>query len=110
MMRVAAVLAQLAHAAGTAAPPLHPPLPTGPRAPHVTPMPPKPYWSWDTIPTSMHGADKSRLYNDSEVARLAKYQMVVRPRPQVSEFPSAQPTRAGRPPRRRGRGTASMRQ
>ena len=84
-MRVAAVLlAQLAGAAaGTAAPPLHPPLPTGPRAPHVTPMPPKPYWSWDTIPTSMHGADESRLYNDSEVARLAKYQMVVRSCPQV---------------------------
>ena len=99
MMRAVAVLAQLAqlaHAAGTAAPPLHPPLPTGPRAPHVTPMPPKPYWSWDTIPTSMHGADESRLYNDSEVARLAKYQMVVRPRPHWgSEFraPShAQPT------------------
>ena len=54
----------------------HPPLPTGPRAPPVVPLPPKPYWSWDRIPTSFHGADKERLYNDSEIARLAKYQMV----------------------------------
>ena len=58
------------------APPLHPPLPTGSRAPLVTALPPKPYWSWEVIPTSMHGADKERLYNGSEVARLAKYQMV----------------------------------
>ena len=51
------------------------PLPTGARAPTVIPAKPTPFWSWDRIPTSMHGADKNREYNDSEVARLAKYQM-----------------------------------
>jgi len=52
-----------------------PALPTGKTAPTVIAMKPKPYWSWDRIPTSMHGADKDRKYNATEVARLAKYQM-----------------------------------
>jgi len=53
----------------------HGPLPTGKIAPTIIPAHPKPFWSWDYLPTSMHGADKNRLYNTSEVARIAKYQM-----------------------------------
>merc|ERR1712046_471204 len=51
-------------------------LPTGPLAPHVTPKPPNPNWNWNRIPTSFHGAVKGRTFNDTEVARLARYQMV----------------------------------
>ena len=53
----------------------HPPLPTGDLAPTVIAEHPKPFWSWERIPTSMHGADKNRVYNQSEVTRIAKYQM-----------------------------------
>lgn len=54
-----------------------PPLPPDtPLAPTVIPKAPSPYWSWDRIPTSYHGAVKDRVFNDDEVARLAKYQMV----------------------------------
>lgn len=45
-------------------------------APVVVPQHPAPDWSWDTLPTSMHGADKMRAYNESEIERLAKYSMV----------------------------------
>ena len=45
-------------------------------APVVVPQHPAPDWSWDTLPTSMHGADKKRAYNESEIERLAKYNMV----------------------------------
>ena len=38
----------------------HGPLPSGKLAPTVIPAHPQPYWSWDVIPTSMHGADKNR--------------------------------------------------
>ncbi len=50
-------------------------LPTGRVAPVVIPKAPKPYWSWDHIPTSFHGAVKDRTFTNAEVARLAKYQM-----------------------------------
>ena len=50
-------------------------LPDGPTAPVVVPQLPKPFWSWAKIPTSYHGANKERAFNDSEVERLAKYQM-----------------------------------
>ena len=55
--------------------PLSAGLPTGPRAPTVTPQRPKPFWSWDRIPTSFQGSQKEREFNDAEVQRLAKYQM-----------------------------------
>ena len=53
-----------------------PPLPVGPRAPIVVPQKPAPYWSWDRIPTSFHGADKERAFNETEVKRLALYQVL----------------------------------
>jgi len=53
-----------------------PPLPVGPRAPVVIPRKPDLYWSWDRIPTSFQGAKKERAFNDAEVRRLAKYQML----------------------------------
>ena len=59
----------------TAAPPLSP-LPVGPRAPVVIPQKPVLYWSWDRIPTSFQGAQKDRAFNDAEVQRLAKYQIL----------------------------------
>ena len=51
-------------------------LPVGPRAPAVIPQKPELYWSWDRIPTSFQGAKKERAFNDAEVQRLAKYQML----------------------------------
>ena len=50
-------------------------LPEGPTAPIVIPAAPRPYWSWDRIPTSFHGAVKDRTFTDQEVTRLAQYQM-----------------------------------
>jgi hypothetical protein len=41
----------------------------------VIPQAPAAFWSWDRIPTSFHGAVKDREFHDTEVARLAKYQM-----------------------------------
>ena len=56
---------------------LRPPLPVGPRAPPVEPAAPSlAKWSWDRIPTSFHGAPRTRFFNASEMARLAKYQVV----------------------------------
>jgi hypothetical protein len=37
---------------------------------------PTPYWSWERIPTSYHGAVRDRTFTDAEVARLAQFQMV----------------------------------
>ena len=51
-------------------------LPTGRFAPVVEPAAPHPNWSWDRIPTSYHGAPRTRYFNQSEIERLAKYQMV----------------------------------
>ena len=45
-------------------------------APVVIPAVPHAYWSWDRIPTSYHGAPRTRPFNESEIKRLAKYQMV----------------------------------
>ena len=58
------------------APHAAPPLPVGPRAPAVIPQKPALFWSWDRIPTSFQGAQKDRAFNDAEVQRLAKYQML----------------------------------
>ena len=52
-------------------------LPTGPLAPVVIPQTPKPYWSWDTIPTAFHGANKSGEFTDEQIALLARNQMVI---------------------------------
>ena len=71
-----------------------PELPTGPRAPTVVPVHPQPYWSWDRIPTSMHGADRNRAYNQSEVERLAKYQMYT-PEKWYTPCGAQGPTQAG---------------
>ena len=53
-------------------------LPVGPRAPPVSPIaaPSLEKWTWDRIPTSFHGAPRTRFFNDSELERLAKYQIV----------------------------------
>lgn len=51
-------------------------LPVGPIAPNVVPQKPKPYWSWDHIPTSYHGAVKDREFTDDEVKFLGSFQMV----------------------------------
>jgi len=41
------------------------------------PAKPTPYFSWDTVPTAFHGANKARLYTENEVQELAKrYQMI----------------------------------
>jgi hypothetical protein len=45
-------------------------------APALIPEAPKPYFSWDVIPTAFHGANKSGIYTDEAVAQLAKHQMV----------------------------------
>lgn len=50
-------------------------LPVGPFAPRIVPVAPKPNWNWDRIPTSFHGAVKDREFNETEVSRLARYQM-----------------------------------
>ena len=46
-------------------------------APVVIPAQPKPFFSWDRIPTAFHGADKSGPYSDDAVAQLAKYYQMV---------------------------------
>ena len=51
-------------------------LPNGSFAPVVIPAVPHVHWSWDRIPTSYHGAPRTRYFNQSEIKRLAKYQMV----------------------------------
>ena len=51
-------------------------LPVGPRAPVVHPQKPDLYWSWNRIPTAFQGSKKERAFNDAEVQRLAKYQML----------------------------------
>ena len=51
-------------------------LPSGPKAPVVVPARPRPYFSWDRIPSSFHGANKRRKFSDKEVERLAKFQML----------------------------------
>jgi hypothetical protein len=51
-------------------------LPSGPFAPTVIPKAPQPFWSWDRIPRSFHGAVKDREFTDEEVALLATFQMV----------------------------------
>ena len=51
-------------------------LPDGPIAPPLIAEGPSIYWSWDRIPTSFHGGLKTREYNETEIQRLAKYQMV----------------------------------
>ena len=71
-----------------------PALPTGKMAPTVIAQRPKPYWSWEVIPTSMHGADRDRKYNASEVARLAKYQMYTAEK-WYTKCGSAGPTQSG---------------
>jgi hypothetical protein len=53
-----------------------PDLPVGPHAPVVIPQKPVLHWSWDRIPTSFQGSKKEREFNDAEVQRLAKYQML----------------------------------
>jgi hypothetical protein len=45
-------------------------------APAIIPAAPKPYFSWDTIPTAFHGANRSGLYTDEAVRQLSKHQMV----------------------------------
>ena len=40
-------------------------------APVVIPAVPKPFFSWDTIPTAFHGANTSGVYTDEAVAELA---------------------------------------
>lgn len=45
-------------------------------APVVIPAVPKPFFSWDTIPTAFHGANTSGVYTDEAVAELAKHCMV----------------------------------
>jgi hypothetical protein len=40
-------------------------------APVVIPKVPKPYWSWDTIPTAFHGANRSGAFTDDAVRLLA---------------------------------------
>ena len=42
----------------------------------LVPAFPSPYFSWDTIPLAFHGANRARMYNDAEVAQLARYSMV----------------------------------
>ena len=44
-------------------------------APVVIPQVPKPYWSWDFIPTAFHGANRSGVFTDEAVALLAQYQV-----------------------------------
>lgn len=45
-------------------------------APSLTPQAPKPFFSWDVIPTAFHGGNKSGVYTDEAVALLSKHQMV----------------------------------
>jgi hypothetical protein len=41
-------------------------------APVLIPVVPKPYFSWDVIPTAFHGANRSGVYNVEAVRALAK--------------------------------------
>ena len=51
-------------------------LPVGPMAPRHVARAPRPFFSWDTIPTSFHGARKDAAYTHDEVRRLAKYNVL----------------------------------
>eukprot|EP00440_Ansanella_granifera_P071845 gb/GFBE01077965.1/.p1 GENE.gb/GFBE01077965.1/~~gb/GFBE01077965.1/.p1 ORF type:complete len:153 (+),score=27.57 gb/GFBE01077965.1/:1-459(+) len=42
----------------------------------VDPALPTPHFSWDTLPIAYHGANEQRLFTETEVEQLAKYQMV----------------------------------
>lgn len=65
-MKMAAVVAALAVVvAGQDGP-----LPTGDFAPTIIPEPPKPYWNWDRIPLSFHGAVKDRYFTPEEVSEV----------------------------------------
>jgi hypothetical protein len=44
-------------------------------APTVIPDPPTPFFSWDTIPTAFHGANRSGVYTDTAVELLARHQV-----------------------------------
>jgi hypothetical protein len=80
---IGAVLA----ATATASAPWPLPPPTA-MAPRVVPQLPAPDWSWDVLPTSMHGADRDRAYNASEIERLAKYNMVTLEKCEPDPLPS----------------------
>ena len=45
-------------------------------APVIIPARPKPYFSWDTLPTAFHGANRSGVFTDDAVRLLATHQMV----------------------------------
>jgi hypothetical protein len=45
-------------------------------APVIIPARPKPFFSWATIPTAFHGANRSGVYTDEAVKLLARNQMV----------------------------------
>ena len=51
-------------------------LPVGPMAPRHVARAPRPYFSWDTVPTSFHGARKDAAYTEDEVKRLAEYNVL----------------------------------
>ena len=51
-------------------------LPVGPMAPRHVARAPRPFFSWDTIPTSFHGARKDAAYTEHEVQRLAQYSVL----------------------------------
>jgi hypothetical protein len=69
-------------------------LPVGPVAPVVVPAPPSPYWSWDRISLSFHGAVKDREFTDAEVRHLAKFQMFT-PEKWYTPCGAQGPTQAG---------------
>jgi len=71
-----------------------PPLPTGRFAPTVIPEVPRPVWDWSRIPMSFHGAVKDRFYNNTEIAHLAKFQMVTTEK-WYTPCASAGPTQSG---------------
>jgi hypothetical protein len=45
-------------------------------APVVIPSPPNPFFSWDTIPTAFHGANRTGVYSEDAVKLLARNSMV----------------------------------
>jgi hypothetical protein len=51
-------------------------LPSGPLAPVVIPQLPRPFWSWETIPTAFHGANRSGAFTDEQIKLLSRNQMV----------------------------------
>jgi hypothetical protein len=57
-------------------PPLAP-LPTGRIAPVVIPQVPRPFWSWDRIPLSFHGAVYDREYSNEEVRLSSRHYVCV---------------------------------